>query len=230
MKTWGFVVCSQNKELQKSIEKWINKFFPNSDIYFLEGEKSIFEAYNKGIELTKDNKYVCFTHEDIDIEKINTKFLETLLDISDTGFLGVAGRIKLNNSACWWEGYDGIVKSYLSGKAGHQRLENNKLSRWYNNYGMDSNRNINEIVEVLDGVILFCNRSLLNKVKWRSDIFNGWDFYDISITWEVSQLGYKNYTFADMELYHWGLGYPRNTWEENRRKFIEFKRNYGKSE
>lgn len=212
---WGFVICTQNEKLKESTTLWIDKFFSDNIKHFLTEENSIFTAYNKGIKLTRNCKYVCFVHEDIDLINIDLPKLEKLLIHKDTGFVGVAGAKILNTNGCWWDGYKGKPLSYLSGKAGHQKIENNILKRWYNNYGEFGQ------VQVLDGLILFCNRILLDRIKWEEDTYTGFDFYDIDITYKAYKSSYLNYTFENIELYHWGLGYPRNTWNENRLKFLE---------
>jgi predicted O-linked N-acetylglucosamine transferase (SPINDLY family) len=213
MKKWAFVVCTQNNVYKENTRRWINLHFEDeADVFFLEGFDSIFKAYNRGIELSSDNKYVCFCHEDVDVLKIDKGHLENILNDTRTGFIGVAGAKKLNNDAVWWQS-----EPFLSGRVGHLKKEGGEINRWHNNYGAAGP------VEVLDGVILFCKRDLLNEVRWDEDYFNGWDFYDISVTWEASQRGYINYTFDGMELHHWGSGDPRDGWEKNRRKFIDWK-------
>lgn len=231
MKKYGFIICSQNPELKTKTTEWILKYFKAStQIQFMENQNSIYEAYNKGIsQLDDDVKYVCFCHEDIDIENINIKAITKKLDKLDTGFVGIAGAKKLSDNAVWWDGFTGKPHPNLSGKAGHQKIEKIKsfeedatidqLKRWYNTYGELGQ------VEVLDGVILFCRRNFLYEQGFPDGEFDGWDFYDITMTWLANYRGYKNYTLgrSDIELYHWGLGHVRDTWEANRIKFLKWK-------
>lgn len=218
MSEFGFVICSQNNNFAQVTENWIRKFFPNDTaIFILVNQSSIFEAYNKGIELTKNCKYVCFCHEDLDVVSVDVNHLKSLLNQDKIGFVGLAGAIKLPESGAWWEGYTGYPLPNLSGAAGHEQIKNNQLYRWKCTYGGFGQ------VEVLDGLMMFCNRSLLDVINWDSEYFNGWDFYDISITYQASRLGYKNITFSNIELYHWGLGNPRDSWVENRDKFLKWK-------
>jgi len=215
---WAFVVCSQSKELKKKTHKWVTDIFKdNAYIFFLEGWNSIFKAYNKAIDISSESKYVCFVHEDIDLLHLDIKALESLLDKPATGFVGAAGAKRLPSNGCWWSGYDGKPNADLSGRAGHQKRDGHKVIRWINEYGPYGP------VEVLDGLILFCRRDLLNSIKWDDEYFDGWDYYDISITWEATNRGFINYTFEKMELYHWGLGEHRPGWEENRVKFLKWK-------
>ena len=220
MPEFGFVVCSQDPELAKNTTNWIQEHFPvDTKIFIYEEQTSIFECYNKGIDKTKDCRYVCFVHEDIDIERIDIPALRDRLEFFNTGFVGVAGAVELDEEGVWWAGYDGNPHPNLSGQAGHQKDEHGFLRRWYNNYGEIGK------VQVLDGVILFCKRELLDKVRWDAETFTDFDFYDISITYLADKLGYDNVTFNKLELYHWGLGNPRGNWDKNRRIFLSWKDN-----
>jgi len=218
MAKYAFIICTQNNILKEETNKWISNLFPkNTQIIFQEGYDSIFKAYNDGIsQLEIDVDFCCFCHEDINVESINLRSLEKKLKDSKIGFIGVAGAKKLSASGMWWEGYSGKPHPNLSGKAGHQKIENNQLKRWINNYGSIGP------VQVLDGVILFCRKDLLYKIEWDSNYFSGWDFYDISITWLANHLGYKNITFSGIELYHWGLGHMRDDYDNVRQKFLKW--------
>lgn len=217
---FGFVICSQNDQLAQVTKQWILKFFPpDTQIHFLKESNSIFSAYNKGIELTKDCDYVCFCHEDLDVIKIDVDKLLSKLNDPLIGFIGVAGAKKLPENGMWWSEYRGLSHPNLSGTVGHQKIDefSKQRIRWVNTYGMYGQ------VKVLDGLILFCRRDLLDKIKWDEEFFSGWDFYDISITYSASKKGYINITVPYIELYHWGLGNLRNTYEENRQKFLQWK-------
>lgn len=220
---YGFVICSQDENLRTNTGSWIHKHIKGgAQIVYMSDEDSIFEAYNKGIDRLGDVEYVCFCHEDIDVENINLKAIEKKLNKPATGFVGAAGAKKLDESGVWWTGYTGKMHPNLSGKAGHQKIDNGELRRWYNNYGPIGQ------VEVLDGVILFCRRDLLDEFRFNDVHFDGWDFYDISITWLANHKGYKNYTMGikEIEFYHWGLGNVRDTWNENRVKFLKWKKSF----
>lgn len=222
MPKFGFVICSHNEKRANNTKRWIAKFFPaDTQVHIVHDTESIFRAYNKGIELTRECVYVCFCHEDIEIEYMDIKTLESMFKLDCTGFIGVAGAKKLPDNGMWWTGYDGTNNHHpnLSGQAGHVKREPTHgyaLAKWYNTYGTFGQ------VEVLDGVILFCKRELLNVIQWDEKYFTGWDFYDITITWKVNQLGYKNFTYPNIKLYHEGLGNLRDTYEVNRLKFLEW--------
>lgn len=225
MSDFAFIICSQDIDLRNTTNEWIDKFFPNAQIIFKIDANSIFKAYNEGIDELEDRiEYVCFCHEDLDVQSINIRQLEKKLNTPYIGFVGAAGAKKLGSHGQWWNGYEGKPHENLSGKAGHQKLENNPnkpleqyTRRWYNHYGAIGP------VEVLDGVILFCRKDLLEKIRFDEEHFDGWDFYDITITWLANLKGYTNITFGGMTFYHWGLGNPRDTWDDNRKKFLEWK-------
>jgi len=212
---FSFVICSINPRLAIQTERWILANFGSNvaDISFIKDSSSISKAYNEGLKKAT-GKYICFVHEDVEIGGINISALKRLLDAKNTGFVGVAGCRDLNEEAIWWQS-DG-----LSGACGHIKIESLILKKWYNNYGPHGS------VLVLDGVILFAKIETLkdNNIFWDEEIFSDFDFYDISITYLANSYGLKNYTFSNILIYHWGLGYPRNSWNVNREKFKEWRR------
>lgn len=67
-------------------------------------------------------------------------------------------------------------------------------------------------VEAVDGLLIVTNR---HDINWRTDVFDGWDFYDISQSTEYRRKGYKvvvphqkqpwvlhDYGFLDMKGYN----------------------------
>lgn len=142
----------------------------------VRGAGSMTEAYQQA-RMASDAKYKIYLHQDV--ECINRLMLKRLITAfknnSEYGILGVAGAEKLPSSAVWWDcapaqrlgavmdNHTGVMQTY-------------------------SYRNDSDIMEAaaLDGLLLATQYD----VDWRSDLFKGWDFYDISQGMEFRRQGY----------------------------------------
>lgn len=191
---------------------------------FLSGYSNIFEAFSEGLKLADvgPKDYVIMCHDDIDIlskESFFNQTLETLLQKSDTGFIGVAGTRMLTKSAVWWESMNGNASAMshlnpLSGFVTHGTLDKNHTT-WYGPHGQ---------VAVLDGVFLCAKGSVANQIKISTpkNFKGGWDFYDLFYTAQAHLKGFKNYT-VPIHLIHKSLGEfkSKEGWHLNREAFQE---------
>lgn len=133
-------------------------------------------GYNAAMQVT-DAKYKIFIHHDVFI--LNRHFLGDLLKIFDSdpeiGMVGVTGIKKLPKDMLLWSAPRvGALYNSSTGKTDYEhysyRLDD----------GMDE-------VELVDGLLMATTVDL----KWRSDIFDGWDLYDASQSCEIRRKGYK---------------------------------------
>jgi hypothetical protein len=204
------VVCVYREDKFAYLKEQLLRFGCD-DIVEMRQQTSIFEAYQKAWQKAK-YETLYFLHEDIQIEELDETRINQFLDKDDTGFLGVAGTRYLDSSAIWWTGMNTEVQTaLLSGCCGHI----NESKKWLSQYGA-----FGEVV-VLDGVVLICKKSTLEKIGgFLDDGFSGFDFYDLTVTFRARLAGLKNYT-VPIQLYHWGMGIQRPEWEAARKFFIE---------
>ena len=116
-----------------------------------------------------DAKYKVYLHQDVFI--INKNFIEDILKIFNDkkiGLIGMIGAEKIPTNAIWWEANKRCGKVYNK----NDQSINSKLRIL--DFG-----DINEkykYVQAIDGLIMVTQYD----IEWRDDIFDGWQFYDIS--------------------------------------------------
>ena len=196
-------------------------------------QNSIFEAYQKGLELCKADPtdIIIFCHDDIQITSTYPQFVAALVKCAEkkTGIVGPAGTTLLGEDAVWWN-HERWAKGYHRGQVSHgqkvtiekihidptTRNHNEGLQIFMSNYGPHGQ------VVVLDGLFLAARKEVWEHVGLQKPkYFEGeWDFYDIHYTSKAHLLGYKNYTIPiDMIHKSGGAIEGRTSWLKNREAF-----------
>lgn len=141
---------------------------------------SMTSGYNEGMKST-DAKYKIYMHQDVFI--IDTDFLYKLLDIfSDTrvGLVGIVGPKVMPPNAIMWAA-DEVGSFYSTYIYDSIKKNNDKVPEKYFD------------VEAVDGMLMATQAD----IPWREDLFDGWDFYDASQSFEFRRKGYKVAVFPD---------------------------------
>ena len=138
---------------------------------------SIFTGYQQGMEST-NAKYKIYLHQDVMIvgEDFIVKLVDTFQKNEDCGLMGVVGCKDLPANGVWWGSRDtvGAVCDTVGGSPMHERF-----------YGGSADLPVE--VAALDGLLLATQYD----VNWRTDLFSGWHFYDISACFEFKRKNYK---------------------------------------
>ena len=146
--------------------------------------KSMTDGYQKAMESSKA-KYKIYLHQDVFV--INKNIISSLLSIFQAdphvGMIGLAGTANLpHERPIWW-------KSSLPSLFGtcYTVLSDNQIVRNY--YGEVLSRDLDFYVNAaaVDGLFMATQYDL----PWRTDLFCGWHFYDISQSREFINAGYK---------------------------------------
>ena len=177
----AFIICTNNTLYCEECIQYINELtIPNGyliDIITIQDADNILSGYNAGMN-SSDAKYKVYLHQDTFI--LNQNFLQDTLNIfennSKIGMIGVLGTTKLPENA----------NCYLSWNIG-------KIAA-YNGISLDNTDFLYQTksipfipVEAIDGMLMMTQYDL----PWREDIFDGWDFYDISQSLEMRRNGYS---------------------------------------
>lgn len=170
-------MCSNNPQYEHECIKYINNLtIPEGyeiEIKVIRDASSITSGYNHGM-LSSNAKYKIYLHQDTFI--INKDFLNCLLkgfNDEATGMIGIIGTPQLDPSCVMW----------LGKRVG--KLVSNCIYHTVK-------AAIGEItspteVEAIDGLLMATQYD----IPWRDDIFKGWDYYDISQSFEFRKAGYK---------------------------------------
>ena len=191
------------------------------DVILLPNKKSIFSAYEQGLNLIKekggtDDDVVILCHDDIEILNKPSHFVEQLNLVRyniTLGFAGPAGTTLLTPNATWWD-HQVWQQGHHSGFVFHGQKNNNHTT-YYGEYRR---------VVVLDGLFLAARLATLQKINIaRPPEFEGlWDFYDIYYTMQAHKLGLHNRTLPFL-IRHESMGElaGRDSWHKNREAFTK---------
>ena len=141
----------------------------------IKDAKSMTSGYNEAISMT-NAKYKVYMHQDVLI--INRHFIIDLLDIyknPEIGMIGMVGAPEMPESGIMWNA------SRVGGLYSHNHYETitAHFDEMEDAYYFD--------VEAVDGFLISTQYDL----PWREDVFKGWDFYDVSQSYEFRKHGYK---------------------------------------
>lgn len=168
------------------------------------GEKSLTQVYNEGLEQAKHD-IVVFCHDDI---FFNTQDWGLALSDHFTrnmgyGIIGVAGTNKLV-SGRWWED-----TTRMFGTVNHS--DGQKV--WANKYSEDQGIFMKRMI-ALDGVFFVAHKK---RIKSKFDeSFEGFHFYDVSFTLENHLNNVKVGLITNIRITHMSIGETNDKWEENK--------------
>jgi glycosyltransferase involved in cell wall biosynthesis len=177
------------------------------------GQKSIFEAYNEGIEKSTGD-FLVFLHDDLRFKTINWgAIIEEIFDGNpQMGLLGIAGsKIKTRMPSPWWTNpiHIRIVQHHKDGKQSEEK-----------NIGFKDK----ELVEVavLDGVLMVMRRD--EKIRFNKYL-KGFHNYDLDLSLEHHKLGKGVYTTNRILIEHFSGGTVDEKWYKSTSKFHKIRAN-----
>lgn len=177
-KKFCFIICTNNKVYERECIHFINKLnIPEGyaiEIICKQDALSMTSAYNQAMRQSTA-KYKIYLHHDVFI--INRNILFDLLHLfrdNSVGMVGVVGCESLGDSAIMWK-EDRVGMLYS-----HNIIQSEScvFSEFEEEYRK---------VDAIDGLMMITQYD----IPWREDIFNKWDFYDVSQSMEFQKYGYK---------------------------------------
>lgn len=171
-----FVLCVNQEvffeECYQYLERLIVPEGYEVEVMAVRDAVSMTSAYNE-VMRTTDAKYKVFMHQDVFI--VNRYLIEDILTIfaqdEQIGMIGMVGTVKMPEDGVMWHGprcgnIYGSNRAYEGIPIGEYRYDVEKD-------GFDE-------VEAIDGLLMAVN----GDIPWREDLFDGWDFYDVSQSFE----------------------------------------------
>lgn len=176
----AFIICSNDDFYYEESVAYIRHLNvpANYEVEVLKIENAVSMAagYNEGM-LKTDAKYKIYMHHDVYI--YNRDFIRDIIEIFEAdktiGLLGVVGGSDLPKDATIWDSWN------LGGTYGTDNYRVQKI-----NFYQNPEIPVME-ADAIDGMLMVTQYDL----PWREDIFDGWDFYDISQSMEFRRKGYK---------------------------------------
>jgi GT2 family glycosyltransferase len=206
----SIIICSRsgslNQALKNNIEETIGILHEVILIDNSANNYSIFQAYNKGVKQSQF-PYLCFMHDDIvyHTKKWGDKVIKHFED-KKTGAIGIAGSpYAAYLPGSWWAA--GLVNEIIIPK---DSADLKPIAKYFPGENPDKNP-----VVVLDGVWMCIRKSLFGKIWFDETNFTGFHFYDVDISLQLNELGYKLYCVFDILMQHFSSGNMDKTWLVN---------------
>lgn len=141
---------------------------------------SMTAGYQQAMEAS-NAKYKIYLHQDVFV--INPTLIQDLLNLfiahPEIGMIGLAGSTRFDaEQPIWW---NDLLTLYGTC---YTRIEKDKIIRKY--FGAVPNSSYIEVAAI-DGLLMATQYDL----PWRSDLFHGWHFYDVSQSREFINAGYQ---------------------------------------
>lgn len=183
-KKFCFIICVNSELFYEECIRYIEKLIiPEDyeiDVISVTEAKSMAEGYNQAMQVS-DARYKIYMHQDVFI--LYPYFLQSILDIfasdDSIGMLGIVGAEKMAVDGVMWH-------AWRRGTIYEGDMEDQFDEQTYETYRyrvMDGLWN----VQVIDGLMMITSKD----VSWRGDVFDGWDYYDVSQSFEMMRAGYK---------------------------------------
>ena len=176
-----FILCVNDdfyfREMQLYLERLIIPDGMSVDIIPVYEAESMTSGYNQAMQQS-DARYKIYLHQDLFILKrdILSELLNIFQHNPQIGMIGMAGCVELPPSGAWWLGTKGYgnVRSKVVAEETHDAC-----------FGIMQEPFAE--VEAIDGIFMATQYD----IPWRTDLFKGWHFYDISQSEEFQRAGYK---------------------------------------
>lgn len=206
----SIIICSRTAtiaaELKSNINDTIGVDYEMVVINNQENKYSIFEAYNMGVAQSR-YPYLCFMHDDIEYTTANwgLRVMEYFGN-AQTGAIGIAGGpYAATMPGSWWAA--GYGSMYILPPDPNVTEPN--VSSTYKEQAHKHE------VLLLDGVWFCIRKSLFDRISFDSKNFKGFHFYDVDISMQIIQSGYKLFAITDILIRHFGKGDINLNWCNN---------------
>ncbi len=206
----SIVICSRTSQLNEFLRLNIDKTIGTEyEIVLVDNSQnhySIFQAYNKGVELSKYS-FICFMHDDIQYLTDNWGKLALVhFENNQIGAIGISGSPYLSLfPGPWWS--SGLISKFIV------EVDNQKETLVNISYKKPQNNAV-EVV-ALDGVWLFVRKSVFNKIKFDNSSFKGYHFYDLDLSMQLKQSGFILLSVFDILIKHQSMGNINYSWVKN---------------
>ncbi len=209
----SFIICCNDDFYMEECSLYLSELkIPDgyeADIIEIRDAASMAAGCNEGMSLS-DAKYKVYMHQDVFIK--NKNFILDIISIFQSnekiGMIGMVGTPYLVKTGIMREGiqFGGFygLREYIDKKC---------ISHFYP--VLDGYME----VEAVDGLLMATQYD----IPWREDLFQKWDFYDISQSFEFQKAGYKVVVAGqDPEWFLHDCGKPNLlNYEDERQKFLK---------
>lgn len=206
----SLIICSRTKEIslhfKENIQDTIGCEYELISIDNSDNQYSIFEAYNIGLEKSK-NKLICFLHDDILMH--TNDWGKTIIRIfeedQNVGLIGVAGsKIKTKMPSAWWNCPEDQKAIHLIQHFKEQGVKEN----W--SFGFENKTNVE--AAAIDGVFIALKKD--ERIRF-NDRMKGFHNYDLNISFEYKRFNYKIIITNEILIEHFSNGSMNKEWVDS---------------
>lgn len=208
----SIVICSQEEKITEVMEQNISNTIgvPYEIIYIYNEQNmySIFEAYNLGVEKARGH-VICFMHNDIEYLSDNWgEEVEKVLSMPNVGACAVAGANYMRRTPSYYPigGCYNVMNIVQSTKS--EDIE----WRTYTN--------LTEMA-VFDGLWFCIKRKCFDQVRFDSQRYDGFHFYDIDMATQLVVNNYRIIGLPSVKIRHKSGGCTNTSWLVNSFKYAK---------
>lgn len=202
----SIIICSQYSEISKTlyenISNTIGVDFEIIHIYNENNRYSIFEAYNMGVEQANGD-ILCFQH--CDIEYLSKNWGDAVIDMLSTPIVGACAVAGAN--------YMRKTPSYYPIGDGYNLI--NLLQKTDNGYVEWNDFTTPRQMVVFDGLWFCIKKECFIKIHFDDILYKGFHFYDIDISTQLINAGYKIMGIPNVRILHKSGGCTDRVWLRN---------------
>lgn len=183
-KKFCFILCINSETFYEECMNYIERLVVpegyDVDVIAITEAGSMTEGYNQAME-AGDAKYKIYMHQDVFI--LYPNFLQSVLDIFESdekiGMIGIVGTEKMSADGVMWH-------NWRRGELYSGDMEKCFDELSYASYQYQISDGLWN-VQAVDGLMMITSKD----IPWRKEIFDGWDFYDVSQSFEMIRAGFK---------------------------------------
>lgn len=167
-----------------------------------EDRLGICQAYNNCASKAK-YECLCFVHEDVEfLSKGWGRELVLQANKDYTGVIGLAGgRVVTKTPLSWGEIGAPYIRVHIKHKKDWRFWDENPY-----------NESFSEVI-TLDGVMMFCKKSVWDRIRFNDKVLKGFHCYDTDFSLRAAKY-YKNYVCHTIDLMHYSNGNFGKEWFE----------------
>lgn len=179
-----FIMCVNSRTFYDECMNYIARLVVpegyDIDVIAITEAGSMTEGYNQALKAS-DAKFKIYMHQDVFV--LYPYFLQSVLDIfksdENIGMIGIVGTEKMAVDGVMWH-------DWRTGELYAGDIEGRFDELSYESYQYQLSDGLWK-VQAVDGLMIITSKDIV----WREDIFDGWDFYDVSQSFEMIRAGYK---------------------------------------
>jgi hypothetical protein len=204
------VVCTVDEEKLARAQAAVQASDPRPVQWIVVRDaRSLAEAYNRSMDRAT-GEAVVFMHDDVEV--LSPALFDALsraLAVSDV--VGVAGTLALAGPTVGWAGQE-FARGALAHGSSASGLYDYSVLNWTDG--------ITTGMQALDGCFIAARTSIAREVRFDSETFDAFHFYDLDFAFRASRAGARVATSAEVLVAHASRGSVGGPWRAQAERFL----------